>query len=141
MGQDCQIIVTDDDADDRNFLAEAFERNQFRGDLLEAGNGLQLFSILESKQSDAKKIWPDVIILDLNMPVLNGYEVLDRLSQDDGFRNTRVVVLTSSSKKEDETRCTEAGCLKYYKKPFRLSGYDEIARDILSLIRPVNPCC
>ncbi|WP_205511523.1 response regulator [Longitalea arenae] len=140
MVQDCQIILTDDDADDRCFLAEAFQRNEFKGNLLEAGNGLQLLSLLDT-QFAVKKASPDIIILDLNMPILNGYQALNKLKKDNSFQKIPVVVLTSSSKQEDEKWCMEAGCFKYYKKPFHISGYDEIARDILLFIRRWNSCC
>ena len=140
MAQGCRIILTDDDADDRFFLAEALERNHFRGDLIEAGNGSELLSILK-KQFIVDNVWPNIIVLDLNMPVLNGYQVLEQLKNYNCLPRLSVVVLTSSSKQEDEQWCIEAGCSKYYKKPFHIAGYDDIARDILVSIRQADNCC
>jgi CheY-like chemotaxis protein len=134
-----QIILVDDDADDREFLVEAMLKNRYQGNLLQADNGLALLTMLDSTREEQKSKLPDLIVLDLNMPLLNGYEVLSKLKSDDDYNKIPVVVLTSSAKKEDEEWCKKAGCFKYYKKPYQLSGYDHIANDILTILNDEKP--
>lgn len=136
--QECQIILTDDDIDDRTFLLEALHRNQFNGHCLQAENGQALLHLLKYTAEEAANILPDLIVLDLNMPILNGYEVLKQLKDDRSLHTIPVVVLTSSCRPQDETWCQDAGCFKFYRKPFSISGYDSIATDILSILQTLH---
>lgn len=133
----CLIVIIDDDADDREFIKQALNDNSFKGDTLEAENGLRLIQALNEK----KEITPDLLILDLNMPYMNGFEVMTQLNNDPKFAKIPRVILTSSSKNEDSLLCDELGCLKYYKKPYTLDGYDEIAIDMLAIMRDKNSSC
>lgn len=139
MITNCQVIVADDDADDRMFIIQALQDNCFSGYLCEAENGKSLLDILESIKKEADKILPYLIILDLNMPLLNGFEVLQTLKNDSYFYKIPVVVLTTSSRMEDENLCKSAGCLRYIRKPHSISGYDIIAKELLSIIYSI-PC-
>jgi len=134
MIKKCDVILADDDADDRMFLVEALQDNSFSGHLCEAENGKSLLEILEYKKANPNKILPYLIVLDLNMPLLNGFEVLKILKNDNDLNKIPVVVLTSSSRKEDENICKNAGCLRYIRKPHSISGYSVIAKELLSII-------
>ena len=133
----CLVVIIDDDADDREFIKQALNDNSFKGDTLEAENGLSLIQTLNEK----KEHTPDLLILDLNMPYMSGFEVMTQLNKDPAFSKIPRVILTSSSKNEDSELCNELGCVKYYRKPFTLDGYDEIAVDMLSILRDKNFRC
>lgn len=140
MTTNCQVILTDDDQDDRMFLVEALQNNRFGGYLCEAENGRSLLDMLQLIKKEPGKNLPDLIVLDLNMPQLNGFEVLKMLKNDINFHKIPVVVLTSSSRMEDEKFCKNAGCLGYLKKPHSISGYDVIAKELLTIINTKIVC-
>jgi CheY-like chemotaxis protein len=94
----------------------------------------KLLDMLATKKEDLGINLPNLIVLDLNMPLLNGFEVLEMLKNDHYFQKIPVVVLTSSSRMDDEKLCKSAGCLRYLKKPHSISGYDEIAKELLHII-------
>lgn len=97
------LIVEDDD-----FLLQMYstklELEGFR--VFEAMNGLQGLKV-------AQKEIPDLILLDLNLPELSGFEVLSQLKRDDETKNIKVLILTNYSQKEDIDRCLELGADDY----------------------------
>jgi len=97
------LIVEDDD-----FLLQMYstklELEGFK--VFEAINGLQGLKV-------AQKEKPDLILLDLNLPELNGFEVLSQLKREDNTKNIKVLVLTNYSQKEDIDRCLELGADDY----------------------------
>lgn len=97
------LIVEDDD-----FLLQMYttklELEGFK--VLEAMNGLQGLKV-------AQKEIPDLILLDLNLPELSGFEVLSQLKRDDETKGIKVLILTNYSQKEDIDRCLELGADDY----------------------------
>lgn len=97
------LIVEDDD-----FLLQMYstklELEGFK--VFEAINGLQGLKV-------AQKEKPDLILLDLNLPELNGFEVLSQLKRDDSTSGIKVLILTNYSQKEDIDRCLELGADDY----------------------------
>ena len=106
-----KILVVDDDDISREVLGRIL------GDYYEmvnAENGAEALKILRSK---SHKI--SLILLDLIMPVMGGYEFLDILTKDEGFSSIPVIVTTSRDCEEDEVRCLESGASDYVLKPYR----------------------
>jgi DNA-binding response OmpR family regulator len=114
------VYLVDDDPDDREIIREALIENSYKGPVLPFENGKMLLNQLANPGTDAK---PDVVILDLNMPLLSGFEVLEELRKHQSFNKIPVIVLTASSKKEDEIRSFELGCNFFMTKPSKISEY------------------
>ena len=70
---------------------------------------------------------PNLILLDLNMPIKDGYETLKDLKQDKQLQTIPVMVLTSSTKPADENVCYQLGCEYFHRKPITLSEYSDLA--------------
>jgi CheY-like chemotaxis protein len=121
--REAQIFITDDDADDRGFIINALHRNGFVGELLEFENGEHLSDYLHKYPKNL----PDLILLDLNMPVKNGFDILRELKSDTTFSYIPVVIISASTKKEDEQICLRTGCEHFLSKPFDMAGYNNIA--------------
>jgi CheY-like chemotaxis protein len=84
------ILYADDDLDDREIFAEILEEINPEIKLVEAADGLQTISIL------AQGNLPDMIFLDINMPLLNGDQTLIEIRKDERLKNTRVVMYSTS---------------------------------------------
>jgi CheY-like chemotaxis protein len=122
------IIIADDDPDDQFFFREAIE-SAF-GDLCKVSavnNGAELLHWI----SDPLNRLPDVIVLDLNMPVKDGLSVLRELKAEERYRNIPVFILSTSKRPDDVSTCIELGCSSYYSKPFHLHEYQQIVTDML----------
>ena len=93
-------------------------------------NGVELLKYL--KETGATL--PKLILLDLNMPLKDGYQALAEIKQDEVLRSIPVVILTSSSKPEDEPICFNLGAEQFFRKPLSMDEYDELASGLLQFI-------
>jgi CheY-like chemotaxis protein len=89
-------------------------------------------SALDYLRKGPQREKPDLILLDLNMPGMDGREVLKELKDDDDLRSIPVVVFTSSDAREDVERSYGLGCNCYVRKPMRLEQFSDAVRSIES---------
>ena len=116
------ILVVDDDVDVRNVIADALRTGSQELNILEARNGVDaLLTIGRSK--------PDMIILDVKMPGMNGYDVCARLKANDEVRNIKIVAVSGDGSPDVRERIIAAGADTFYAKPLDLIGFrDECFR-------------
>jgi uncharacterized protein (TIGR02266 family) len=115
-------------ADDVELFLE-LEKTLFRRQdfiLLVARNGQQAFDLIASQR-------PDLVFLDLFMPVMNGDECCRRVKDDPGLRSTPVVMVTHGGREEDLIRCREAGCDEILHKPINRQLFVDTARRLLAV--------
>ena len=128
--KDFSIVIADDDQDDRDFIKDALKRREYSGGFRCMENGVELLKYL--KETGATL--PKLILLDLNMPLKDGYQALAEIKQDEVLRSIPVVILTSSSKPEDEPICFNLGAEQFFRKPLSMDEYDELASGLLQFI-------
>lgn len=107
-----RVLVIDDEPDVRWVLRLSLERAGH--EVIMAEDGLRGVAMAQRQR-------PDVIVLDLMMPVMDGYGVLDALGRDDRTKQVPVLVLTAKALPEEEDRVTEAGATRFMTKPFEPS--------------------
>lgn len=117
------VYLVDDDTDDLELVQEAFLQHSYKGPVLPLENGKELIDQLSCRNLSPI---PQVIVLDLNMPLLDGFETLVKIRNHPLYATTPVIVLTASSKKEDELRSYELGCNFFLNKPSTLREYDTL---------------
>ena len=118
------ILIVDDD--DRNTFALKSYLETLDMKIAIAENGEQAISVLHS---DTK---PDIILLDMMMPVMDGYETLGILKQDTLFKQITVIAVTARTMKGDREKCIEAGAWDYISKPIDMKILvDKIAKWII----------
>ncbi|HZF64852.1 MAG TPA: response regulator [Chitinophagaceae bacterium] len=117
------IIYAEDDLDDFEALQEALNQITQRYELLHVKNGAELLGYLEDK--DNKQ--PSLIVLDLNMPIMDGKQTLRVLKQHETFREIPVMVFTTSSREEDISLCKSHECT-FFRKP-------TLYRDLLHIVQ------
>lgn len=124
------FLLADDDADDKTLFCEALAEINPGIVCHTAGDGKEALAILSEEQ--LKK--PDIIFLDINMPVMDGWQCLGKLKQDSRHKNIPVIMYSTSSYQRDIDLALESGAFCFFTKP---SDYREL-RSILKLIA-TNP--
>jgi len=117
-----RILIVDDKATSRELLRTVLERQGFT--VAEAADG-------EEALRQARAEIPDLILLDLQMPVRNGYEVLTELRQDPRFASLPIIALTASAMQGDRERALAAGFTAYLPKPVTLAHLREEIQRLL----------
>ena len=108
-----RVLLTDDDRDDRDLFSEALASIDPAIDYHWAEHGRQALQLLDSNAIDK----PDIIFLDINMPIMNGWELLSKLKQDSAFHDVPVIMYTTSSEAKDRKIALELGALCFVTKP------------------------
>lgn len=111
------ILIVDDNDDDVEASVRAFKRTNLRNPIVRAATGAEALTLLRDGQVN-----PCLILLDLNMPGLDGRRVLAILKGDSDLRKIPVVVLTTSNDERDVEECYQLGASTYIQKPVDLDG-------------------
>lgn len=113
------ILIVDDDADDRFMMKEAFEENKIQMEIAFAENGIDLINFLnsEGKYQNKGNELPSLIILDLNMPKMDGREAMQKIKSDEKFKHIPIAIFTTSKSNEDLKESYQLGANCYIVKP------------------------
>ena len=122
------ILMADDDEDDRELARDAFQHAGFEGEIRFALDGRDLLDYLRADEPGVARERPGIIVLDLNMPRMDGREALVELKADDALREIPVVVLTTSRDEEEVQRCYGAGANSFIAKPMTHAGLVDVMR-------------
>jgi CheY-like chemotaxis protein len=122
------VFLVDDDTDDLEILQSALQENSYKGPVQTLRNGQILIDRLRDSDS------PRVVILDLNMPLMDGFQALAEMKSIDTAKNIPVIILTASSRKEDKLRCMELGCNHFFVKPNTMKGYEGLVQLVKQFI-------
>ncbi|HET9300368.1 MAG TPA: response regulator [Candidatus Polarisedimenticolaceae bacterium] len=125
------ILLADDDEDDRRLTRDALAESRLANDLRCVEDGQQLLDYLRREGAfgngvDAPR--PGLILLDLNMPKVDGREALQAIKADPRLRSIPVVVLTTSKSEEDVFRTYDLGVNSFITKPVSFEGLVEVVR-------------
>ncbi|MBA2744984.1 MAG: response regulator [Flavisolibacter sp.] len=123
------LLYAEDDLDDFESLKDAIEQITDNFEILQAKNGTEVISLLEGELAERK---PCMIILDLNMPVMNGKEVLVWLKNDDRFKELPIMLFTTSSREEDVKLSQTYKC-SFFRKPTLYRDLLHIAQSMLDM--------
>ncbi len=104
-----RILVVEDQEDNRQILRDLLTNAGY--DLVEAENGEEALTAAERQR-------PDLILMDIQLPVLDGYEATRRLKAHPELRATPIIVITSYALSGDEDKAFAAGCDAYVTKPY-----------------------
>ena len=127
------ILMADDDEDDRLLALDALKEGRVLNNLHCVEDGVELLEYLrrEGKFTDpATSPRPSLILLDLNMPRMDGREALQHIKADPNLRSIPVVILTTSKEEEDMIRGYDLGAASYITKPVNFEGLVDLMRAI-----------
>lgn len=122
-GNPLHILLVEDDQIDQMNVKRAFEKNNIMNPLYVAENGLEALEMLrDGRVPDARRL----VLLDLNMPMMNGIEFLKTLRADEKLGATPVVVLTTSNDEQDKVNAYNLNVAGYLLKPVTFSNFVEL---------------
>ncbi len=122
------ILIADDDADDRMFLEQAMRQNCYNQciQFVEDGEDLMEYLRRQGRYNELNAPWPNMLILDLNMPRKNGFQALSEIKNDPELRRLPVVVMSTSSADEDVIKTYNSGVNSFVTKPFNFNRLVEM---------------
>ncbi len=117
------ILIVEDNRDSRELLVDALEFSDFS--VIEAADG-------EEGERKAKEEKPDLILLDISLPIKAGWDVAAALRKEDNTKDIPIIALTAHAREEDRERALQAGCTSYLPKPVKPK---DVLKEINRLIR------
>ncbi|HWJ89949.1 MAG TPA: response regulator [Flavisolibacter sp.] len=124
------VLYVDDDADDREFLAEAINELNPATQVVCAENGMEALDYLNGLRSHPEDL-PCLVVLDINMPVLDGRQTFQKIKDDPTFDRVSIIVFTSSENPQDKAMFQKLG-VEMITKPNNVSYFSRIASHMLS---------
>ncbi len=120
------LLLIEDDEIERMKFKKVCEKNNFQHTISDAENGEKALELLNNRENNFS-----IILLDLNMPKMNGFEFLKRLKNDSRLKYIPVIIMSTSNNVDDLKKCYEIGIAGYFIKPLQ---YQEYAKNITSLL-------
>jgi two-component system response regulator len=138
------VLLVEDNPDDVELTVRAFKKSNIGNKVVVVHDGAEALSwVFDPGPDGAPRALPEVVLLDLKLPKVDGLEVLRRIRQDDRTRLLPVVVLTSSNEERDMVESYRLGANSYVRKPVEFSEFLDASRQLglywLVLNRPPPP--
>jgi chemotaxis family two-component system response regulator Rcp1 len=122
--QNYQVLLVEDNPGDERLVREAFKAANANVIITSASNGAEALALL-------RRTRPDLILLDLNLPMVDGREVLQEVKHDKRLRHIPVIILTSSVMPQDVLAAYRAGANCYMQKPMDLASLFARIRELI----------
>jgi CheY-like chemotaxis protein len=132
-GRPLRILLVEDNADHAELIKRSFEEHRVGNDLIHLSDGEQALDFLHRRgafEEPAKSPRPDVILLDLRLPRVDGLDVLRDIKSDNSLRKIPVVVLTTSDTETDIARAYDLHANAYLVKPVGFTKFLDLMRDM-----------
>ena len=123
------ILIVDDDADIRCLMKTCLEKDYY---ILEASNGIEAIKVLFERNEQKEDKPVNLIILDVMMPDMDGYEVIKNLKQDKATKNIPVVFFSAKTQKKEIEKGLSLGAKGYLTKPFNIGELPQKIRKFIS---------
>jgi len=120
------ILLVEDSISEAELTRRALQKCEFKVRVTHAHDGLEAVEYLKETIEAKQQPMPDLILLDLKMPRLNGFDFLKQLRSDHSLKHLLVIVLTTSGRDEDILACYQEGANAYLVKPVELQQFYEM---------------
>jgi len=118
-----RILLVEDNEGDIVLTLEAFEECKVKTEISVAKNGQEALDFLFKRGAFTEAKKPDLILLDINIPIFNGHEVLRQIKDDPNLKKIPVIMLTTSSSQKDIDKAYENHSNSYVKKPLDIEEF------------------
>ena len=117
------ILLVEDNDGDIVLTLDAFEESKIKTNISIVKNGKDALDFLFKKNKYADALRPDLILLDINLPIFNGHDVLKKIKQDQSLKKIPVIMLTTSSNQRDINTAYENHTNSYVTKPIDMEDF------------------
>jgi CheY-like chemotaxis protein len=127
------ILLVEDNPDDEALTLRALKKNNIRNEVIIARDGVEAVDYLFGTGAHAGRdlsVMPQVILLDLKLPKMDGFEVLERIRSSEAAQYLPVVILTTSSEDQDRIRGYDLGANSFVRKPVEFDKFIEAVRQL-----------
>ncbi len=124
-----EILLAEDNEDDILMLKDAFEEKKLLNLLQVVKNGAEALNYLHKRGQFKGGKTPGLVLLDINMPKKNGFEVLEEIKNDPNLRHLPVVMLTTSEREEDIKKSYSLGACSHIVKPIKSESFTRLIDD------------
>jgi CheY-like chemotaxis protein len=130
--QEVTILLVEDDPGHARLIEKNLRRSNVANEIVKAGDGQQAIDYLfgQDKYTGSEPPSALLVLLDLNLPVLDGYQVLQCMKADERTKHIPVVVLTTTDDHREVSRCYDLGCNVYVTKPVEYTEFSEAIRKL-----------
>jgi CheY-like chemotaxis protein len=131
--EDKVILLVEDNADDEMLTLRALKKNNIRNEVVVARDGSEALDYLFATGIHAGRdlsVMPQIILLDLKLPKIDGFEVLNRVRSNEGTKLLPVVILTTSNEDQDRIRGYGLGANSFVRKPVEFEKFIEAVRQL-----------
>lgn len=135
--QDVTIVMIEDDAGHARLIEKNLRRAGIANRLVHLTNGREALDYFFSDDTKSQQ-QPLLVLLDLNLPEVDGYQVLERLKSDEMMKMVPIIVLTTTSNPKEVERCYALGCNVYITKPVEYEAFAESIRKLGLLLSVVK---
>lgn len=125
-----EVLLAEDNEMDVDLTREAFKRSRLLVNLHHVENGKECIAFLRKEGKYARVPSPDILLLDLNMPLMDGREVMAEIASDDDLCSLPVVVLTTSADERDVLHMYKLRCSAYTTKPVDFHKFQQVIQDL-----------
>ena len=125
-----EILLVEDDEGDVLLTTEALEASKITNNMHVARNGEEALKFLRQQDGYADAPRPDIVLLDLNLPRVDGREVLSQVKADEDLRRIPIIVLTTSEAEEDIVRSYDLHANAYVTKPVDFNRFLQVIQSI-----------
>ncbi|RPI61374.1 MAG: response regulator [Planctomycetaceae bacterium] len=130
--KEATILLAEDDAGHASLIEKNLRRGNITNPIVRVDNGQAVLDYLQTKLAgeQGRPAAPLLLLLDLNMPVMDGYEVLTHMKADEHMKHIPVIVLTTTNDPREVKRCYELGCNAYVTKPVDADDFCKAIRQL-----------
>jgi len=128
--RDVKILLVEDNPDDVELTLKAFEKHKLTNQIIVARDGEEALDILFQRDEERPGWRPDLVLLDLKLPKVDGLEVLRQVKNDSRTKVIPVVILTSSKEENDLAKGYELGVNSYLRKPVNFEKFSEVVMQL-----------
>lgn len=124
------ILLVEDSPGDARLILEAFKESKLKAKISIAVDGVEALAFLKHEGGYAGALRPDIILLDLNLPRKDGRELLEEIKDDDDFKSIPVLVLTTSSSRDDIIGSYERHANSFITKPADMDEFMQVVSSV-----------
>ena len=129
-GTPVEILLVEDNPGDAVLTREAFKNSKLLNAMHHVEDGVEAMAFLRQEGPYANRPRPDLVLLDLNLPRMDGREVLSAIKQDEQLKHIPVIILTTSNEEQDVLKAYHLHANCFIPKPLSLDRFFEVVRSI-----------